>query len=152
MSSSDPHDPGPKGQAGRGTPGGPGARHVILFDGVCDLCNTGVAWIRARDRDGRFELLPYQSEETARRFPALDPARLAEAIHAVAPGGEVRSGADALPWILAGLPGWSWLARVLAWPGVRRLARPVYRWVARRRLTATCGFGSTRPSRGRSRP
>jgi hypothetical protein len=43
---------------------------VILFDGVCALCNTGVEWIRARDRDGRFEFVPYQSVED--RYPELD--------------------------------------------------------------------------------
>ena len=53
----------------------PGERAVILFDGVCGLCNTGADWIRARDRRGRFEFLPYQSEEARRRFPGLDPAR-----------------------------------------------------------------------------
>ena len=117
-----------------GTPESPSAgRHVILFDGVCDLCNTGVAWIRERDRDGRFEFLPYQSEEARRRFPALDPGRLAREMHVVAPDGGVRAGVDAAPGVFAGLPGWSWLARVLAWPGVRALARPVYRWIANRR-------------------
>lgn len=119
-----------------------GGRHVILFDGVCVLCNTGADWIRARDRDGRFEFLPYQSEEARRRFPALDPRRLAEAMHVVAPDGEVRVGVDAAPWIFGALPGWSWLARGLALPGVRALARPVYRGLARRRrLFGTCALG-----------
>lgn len=125
----DPH------QSNQGSPPRPAAtgRHVILFDGVCDLCNTGAAWIRARDRAGRFEFLPYQSDEARRRYPLLDPDRLAREMHVVAPGGEVRAGVDAAPWVFAALPGWRWLARLLAWPVARSVARPVYAWAARRR-------------------
>jgi len=86
----------------------PGERAVILFDGVCALCNTGADWIRARDRRGRFEYLPYQSEEARRRFPGLDPARLAEAMHVVFPDGTVRAGVDAAPWIFGELSGHHW--------------------------------------------
>jgi predicted DCC family thiol-disulfide oxidoreductase YuxK len=128
------------------------ARHVILFDGVCELCNTGADWIRERDRADRFEFLAYQSDEARRRFPALDPERLAEAMHVVAPDGAVRAGVDAAPWIFGNLPGWKWVARILGFPPLRALARPVYRLIARRRITATCGSGTTTPSRARSRP
>jgi predicted DCC family thiol-disulfide oxidoreductase YuxK len=127
-------------------------RAVILFDGVCGLCNTGTDWIRARDRDGRFEFLPYQSEEARRRFPDLDPARLAQAMHVVLPDGTVRVGVDAAPWIFGALPGWGWLVRLLALPGVRRAARPVYAWLARTRTRATSGSGRTTPSPPPSRP
>ena len=123
-------------------------RRVILFDGVCALCNTGVEWIRARDRDGRFEFVPYQS--AGERFPDLDPGALAEALHVVLPDGRVFAGAEAAPWIFGALPGWTWVARVLGLPGIRLLARPAYAWLARRRrllgTTATCDSGRTTPS------
>jgi len=132
----------------------PGERAVILFDGVCALCNTGADWIRARDRRGRFEFLPYQSEEARRRFPGLDPARLAEAMHVVFPDGTVRAGVDAAPWIFGELSGWSWLARLLELPGVRQAARPAYAWLARRRLRirATSGCERTTSSPPPSAP
>ena len=111
---------------------------MILFDGVCALCNTGVKWIRARDTRGRFEFLPYQSPEVAVRFPALDPAALAGSMHVVGPDGTVRAGVEAAPAIFGALPGWEWVARVLALPGVRSLAPTVYaRLAARRRLFGT---------------
>ena len=130
----------------------PGGRAVILFDGVCGLCNTGTDWVRARDRDGRFEFLPYQSEEVRRRFPGLDPDRLAEAMHVVLPDGTVRAGVDAAPWIFGELPGWRWLARLLRIPGVRLLARPAYAWLARHRPRAICDSGRTTPSPPPSAP
>jgi len=111
----------------------PGGRHVILFDGVCEVCNTGAAWIRARDRAERFELLPFQSEEVRRRWPSLDAERLAEALHVVAPDGSVRVGVDAAPAIFGHLPGWEWVAFVLGIPGVKAVARPAYAWFARNR-------------------
>ncbi|MEP7028034.1 MAG: DUF393 domain-containing protein [Candidatus Eisenbacteria bacterium] len=133
MSPNPPPDPEPPAPRGAG-------RHVILFDGVCDLCNTGVAWIRRRDRDGRLEFVAYQSDEARRRFPALDPERLAREMHVVAPDGEVRAGVAAAPWVFAVLPGWRWLARALSWPILRGLARPVYAWIAaRRRLFRAAG-------------
>ena len=125
---------GPQGPAGGG-PDGPGTagRTVVLFDGVCDLCDTGMAWLRRRDRAGRLEILPYQTPEVAARYAALDPARLAEAVHVITPDGRVHVGADAAAPIFAALPGWGALARILALPGVRLAARPVYAWIAARR-------------------
>ncbi|MGH7724771.1 MAG: thiol-disulfide oxidoreductase DCC family protein [Candidatus Eiseniibacteriota bacterium] len=105
----------------------------MLYDGVCDLCHRGVAWVRARDRAQRFEFLPYQSPGVSARFPGLDPRALARELHVVSPAGEVRSGVDAAPWIFAQLPRWSVLARVLAWPVARGIARPIYGWIAARR-------------------
>lgn len=121
------------GIAPRVPEGAPGARPVILFDGVCDLCHSSVAWIRARDRARAFEFLPFQSPEVGRRWPALDPAALARSMHVVAPDGRVRAGIDAAPWIFARLPGWGWLGALLALPLVRAFARPLYGFVAARR-------------------
>lgn len=35
---------------------------VVLFDGVCNLCNGSVQWIIRRDRRGRFRFAALQSE------------------------------------------------------------------------------------------
>ena len=116
-----------------GSGSGAAGRTVVLFDGVCDLCDTGMAWLRRRDRAGRLEILPYQTPEVAARYAGLDPARLAEAVHVITPDGRVHVGADAAAPIFAALPGWGALARILALPGVRLAARPVYAWIAARR-------------------
>jgi predicted DCC family thiol-disulfide oxidoreductase YuxK len=110
-----------------------GPRTVILFDGVCDLCDTGMAWLRRHDRNGRFEFLPFQSPEVAARWPTLDPARLAAAVHVITPDGRVHIGADAAAPIFACLPGWGLAARALALPFARTIGRPLYAWIAARR-------------------
>jgi predicted DCC family thiol-disulfide oxidoreductase YuxK len=35
---------------------------ILLFDGECGLCNHGVNFILARDRDKRFQFAPLQSQ------------------------------------------------------------------------------------------
>lgn len=37
-------------------------RPLFLFDGVCVLCSTGVAWLMRRDPQGRIQYLSAQSE------------------------------------------------------------------------------------------
>ncbi|MFN0213055.1 MAG: thiol-disulfide oxidoreductase DCC family protein [Saprospiraceae bacterium] len=37
-------------------------RTVLLFDGVCNLCNASVQWILKRDRMGHFRFAALQSE------------------------------------------------------------------------------------------
>jgi predicted DCC family thiol-disulfide oxidoreductase YuxK len=36
---------------------------IILFDGVCNLCNRGVVYILKRDKDRLFRFSPLQSEQ-----------------------------------------------------------------------------------------
>ncbi|OZV68434.1 thiol-disulfide oxidoreductase DCC family protein [Winogradskyella aurantia] len=40
----------------------PKDRQLILFDGVCNLCNTSVLYIIKRDQNNRFIFAPLQSE------------------------------------------------------------------------------------------
>ena len=61
----------------------PTAQPLILFDGVCNLCNAAVGWVIARDRRGVFRFGSLQS--TAGR------AALAAAGHSGAAAGERRA-------------------------------------------------------------
>ncbi len=38
-------------------------RPIILFDGICNLCNGSIDFIVKRDRDKQFRFVPLQSEE-----------------------------------------------------------------------------------------
>ncbi len=49
-------------------------RPLILFDGVCGLCDTSVQWILARDHQEQFLFATLQGETTAglrERFPEI---------------------------------------------------------------------------------
>lgn len=111
---------------------------LILFDGVCAVCDAGMAWILAHDPDARFAYAPLQGETAAAiraRHPEL-PADLDSIVYV-----EQRGGAERLSWhstaiarIAADLPApWSWLRWMVVIPrplrdlGYRLFARFRYR-------------------------
>lgn len=105
---------------------------ILLFDGVCNLCNGAVQWIIRRDPAGHFRFAALQSP-TGRRLlrqaglpvDALDTVVLYEQgrfyTHSDVPLRVCRQ---------LGAP-WSWLYGLHIVP--RALRDAVYRWVARRR-------------------
>lgn len=111
---------------------------LVLFDGVCAVCDAGMAWILAHDPEERFAFAPLQGETAEairRRHPEL-PAHLDSIVYV-----EQIEGAERLSWhstaivrIAASLPPpWSWL-RWIAWVprplrdlGYRLFARIRYR-------------------------
>ena len=103
-------------------------RPVILFDGVCQLCNGFVQFVLPRDPDGHFAFAPLQSEFARRRLGVmhLDSIALAES-------GEVVYAEIAVLRILSRLNRpWPWLAQMVGWlPGP--LLAWSYRFVARHR-------------------
>lgn len=114
-----------------------GKRHVnpagwIFYDGECRLC------VASRQRWGRlfesrgFIWLPLQTPGTAERL-GVTPAQLMAEMWMLPASGRPAAGIDA--WI--GLMRCVWwlkpLALVISLPGIRRLARSGYRWLARNR-------------------
>src|SRR6187549_957246 len=54
------------------------ARHLLLYDGECALCNASVRFVRARDRRGRFGFASLQSGEAAARLASFGVRSAAE--------------------------------------------------------------------------
>ena len=120
----------------------PGA--VLLFDGVCNLCNGTVQLILEHDAAGYFRFAPLQSAAAAALLAAhgtslpqgdFDSVLLVE-------GGKVYSHSDAALRVARHLDGplrWLWVCIVVPRPvrdAVYRLvARNRYRWFGR---TETC--------------
>lgn len=119
---------------------GPGPdRHTLIYDGECGICRGSVEWVRSQDREGRIDLLPYQDPRVPERFPEIPRKAMEEAMQLVAPDGARREGARAAEELLELLPGWRVLAPLFRIPGVRAVARWVYRAVARNRRRLGCG-------------
>lgn len=114
-------------------------RPVIVFDGVCNLCNTSIDFVMRRDR-GRVFLMAANQGETARRLLG-DAAADVDTIALVEPG-RVSHRSTAVLRIARRLP-WPWRAgaALLAIPRplrdalYRLLARYRYRWFGKR---STC--------------
>jgi predicted DCC family thiol-disulfide oxidoreductase YuxK len=111
---------------------------IILYDGVCGLCNGFVAFVWPRDRERRFRFAPLQGA-TARAVlgrHGRDATALDTVIVVVDPDGPAERLLDrstAGLYVLAGLGGgWRALATLLGW-----LPRPLldlaYRALARNR-------------------
>lgn len=117
---------------------------IIVFDGICVLCNGWVRFLLRRDRSGRYRFAAMQSASgrqmlSAHGLDADDPVSflLLEADRAW-------TDTDAIARVLAGLGGpWRiaallrWLPRLLREPPYRWLARNRYRWFGARAAKST---------------
>jgi predicted DCC family thiol-disulfide oxidoreductase YuxK len=116
-------------------------RAVLVYDGECSLCRASALWLMRRALAGgseSLEILPCGSPLRRARYPQISDEACRAAMQLVLPGGGVRSGADAVPEILARIPRWRWLGRLLDLPGARALRRRAYAWIARHRMQLGC--------------
>lgn len=105
---------------------------VVLFDGVCNLCNAWVQFVIDRDPRGRFVFAPLQSEGAAAllRHRAYAGTPLASIV--LIEDGRVYDRSTAVLRIVRRLSGlWPALSLLLAVP--RPIRDVVYDWSARRR-------------------
>ena len=113
-------------------PADPAAPLVVLFDGVCNLCNASVTWIIKRDKQARIRFAPLQSA-TGRRMMAqhhLPPDDLGSLV-LIEDGRAFRESTAALRVARALRFPWPLLSVCLLLP--RCLRDPVYRLIARNR-------------------
>ena len=107
---------------------------TLIYDGSCPLCNAAREWVERNALAGRFEYLPCQSDERARRFPEMPEHECMEAMQLVTEDGQTFSGDRALPQILSRLRRWRWLANVLRVPPASWVSPSIYRLIARNRM------------------
>ncbi len=127
--------------SGRSTANPPGdfaAGTIVLFDGVCNLCNGAVQFLLRRDhrRHFRFAALQSAAGQALLRQHGVDTAALATIV--AVEGGRARVQSDAALLLARRLP-WPWplLAVCLVCPRPLRdalyslVARHRYRWFGR---------------------
>ena len=115
---------------------------LILFDGVCNLCNTAVQWVIARDQRATFRFASVQSAAARaaieERIGADAAARLPDSIVLLDERGLHTRSTAALriaaklgfPWSLAAI--WFVLPRFLRDPVYDFIARRRYRWFGKK--------------------
>lgn len=118
-------------------------RSIIVFDGVCILCNGWVRFVLERDADGRFVFAVMQTAAGRRLLQehGLDPDAPASLL--LLDEGVPYTDSTAILRVLARLgAGWKTVAGALSAvplalrdPAYRWIARHRYRWFGRR---ATC--------------
>ena len=114
---------------------------IIVFDGICVLCNRWVRFLLKHDRHGRYRFAAMQSSAgrallLAHGLDADDPASFL-----LVENGRAWTDTDAIRRVLVGLGGpWRVAEAMRLLP--RQLRDPLYRWLARNRYhwfgTTTC--------------
>ena len=115
-------------------------KKIILFDGVCNLCNAAVQFIIRRDRHDRFCFAALQSEvgKELSRARHIDTSQV-DSIILIDPGIAYYIKSDAALEIARELRGYGWMPLMLGWipRGVRDsvydlVARNRYRWFGKK--------------------
>jgi predicted DCC family thiol-disulfide oxidoreductase YuxK len=105
-----------------------GTERIVLFDGVCNLCNGAVRFILARDPGARFRFASLQSDVARRLLKGALPAETMVLIEA----GKVHTKSDAALRIARELRApWPLLYAFAAIP--RGFRDMLYDWIARHR-------------------
>ena len=104
-------------------------KHIVFFDGLCNLCNSSVDYLIRRDADKKLRYGSLQGQTAARLIPQYthDLDTFIYVRH-----GKILKRSSAGIQVFADLGGWRKIARVLlVIPGPIRDA--VYKFVAKRR-------------------
>lgn len=114
---------------------------TLIYDGDCGFCTTSALWIKSHG--GSFLISPWQAIPDLQHY-GLDEADVGKAAYLVTSDQVVAKGSDAISTCLkiSNFP-LNLLGYFLLLPGVRQLARPIYRVIARNRhvmpgATNTC--------------
>jgi len=107
---------------------------VILFDGVCNLCNSSVNFVIEHDPDGFFKLGTLQSEKAHKYLASYDLENDEIITVILIENGKVFTKSDAALRIAKQLRGpvkLAWIFIILP----RFIRDPVYNWISRNRYS-----------------
>ncbi len=114
---------------------------IILFDGICNLCDTAVQFIIKKDIEGCFHFAAMQSPAGQALLAQHGLSELSTETMVLIDGAAIHLRSDAAIEIVRRLPGrWSMLAwfahvpRGLRDAGYRLLARNRFRWFGQKQV------------------
>ncbi len=115
---------------------------TVIYDADCRLCETSRRYIARWAAAGLFSLrfLHFEEPEAVRLQPDLKDLGCLDAFRFLDEEGRAWEGERAAVQILGRLPGGRPIAWLLSLPGLDRLTRRGYRWIAEHRYRL---FGST---------
>lgn len=109
-------------------------RDVVIYDGDCRFCTSGVKKIKLMDRFGqRLAFISLHDPRVAQRYSDLSNDDLMKEMYVVDTRGNRHGGADAVRYLSRRLPLLWIVAPILHLPGTAGLWRWMYRQVAKRR-------------------
>ena len=105
---------------------------VILFDGVCNLCNGWVDFVIRRDRKARFRFAALESPAAVTLLKDYKGDAIEELSILLLDGPSVHDRSTAVLYILKGLC-FPWSLMMIFWVVPKPARDLFYRWVARNR-------------------
>lgn len=112
---------------------------MLLFDGVCNLCNASVQWILKRDRKGIFKFAALQSDTGQMLLQQLGFSEKNFDTVVLVDGPRIFTRSDAALEIVRRIGGW-WAFLTVFKIIPRPVRNAIYDWVARNRYR---WFGKT---------
>jgi predicted DCC family thiol-disulfide oxidoreductase YuxK len=107
---------------------------VVLYDGLCELCNQSVRLIKRLDWRHAIAYSDVQDWANIHlRYPQINRTAAIGAMHVVRPDGNIYAGYPGVRQIIQQLPLVSWMYPMLFLPGVTWLGPKVYGWIASHR-------------------
>ena len=124
--------------------------YALVYDTGCGPCTTFKDAVALLDAGRRMRYVGLRDADRLGFLDPVDPARRHRSFHLVSPEGEVWSGADALPRLLALLPG----GRPVSWaisnsPPLSSATRFVYAVFSRLHDSGACGYPGVAFRQGR---
>ena len=105
--------------------------YIILFDGICNLCNFGVDFVIKRDKEKLFRFVSLQSNEGKKLVTNYKIAKKTDSVILIR-NNDAFVESDAAIEIGKMLPApWKWASAFRFIP--RKIRDMIYRWVARNR-------------------
>lgn len=108
---------------------------MVLYDGACPGCIKDMHWYRSHQRKDDTDVvwLDISGQDQLLVDWGISPLDAMLELHVIDQQGDIVKEIPAYRLLLRRLPGWHWLALIIALPGVRSLLGALYRrWVKRR--------------------
>jgi len=116
-----------------------GARGWVFYDGFCPICTGIVSWIGPQFRRRGFRFVPLQDGWVGSAL-GVSTHELRREMKLHRRDGRTVGGVEAWKELGSAVPWLRPLVAMSGWPGIRRIADAVYRWVAANRycLSGVC--------------
>jgi glyoxylase-like metal-dependent hydrolase (beta-lactamase superfamily II)/predicted DCC family thiol-disulfide oxidoreductase YuxK len=119
----------------------------VFYDGQCEICQAGVAWLRILDRRGLCDCIPITADAQEIFTGELQLDACLRELHVLDSHGELFVGSEAVTRLTRLFPSTAWIGAIAGVPLFRQLSRLAYRFIARNRYALSkCRGGACRVS------
>lgn len=109
------------------------ARPVIIYDGECNFCISGIRRIRDRDKTDQFLYTPKQTQDLHALYPQLLEIESNAGMRLIDHAGRVHCGADAVYQIYRRIGKFRYITWIYPVPVIKTLLKGIYLIISKNR-------------------